>query len=207
MTGVKICGITRMEDARLAAALGASAIGFVFWPGSPRFVTPAQAREIAAAVPPFVARVGVFVNQPAGHVSDVASEVGLDVVQLHGNEDVAYARLVGRRVIRAAALSEASALVDGWPAAVTLLIDAIDGERRGGTGRPVDWGTAAALAARRPIILAGGLRPENVEEAIRRVRPLAVDVSSGVESEPGVKDGRRLREFFSAVTAAEGETR
>jgi phosphoribosylanthranilate isomerase len=204
MTRVKICGITRGEDAELATTLGASAVGFVFWPRSPRFVEPARARDIVRALPPFVTPVGVFVDQPAGHVKDVAAVVGLGAVQLHGNEDVGFCRALGRRVIKAASVERATALGGYWPFEVTLLLDAVDAERRGGTGQTVDWPAAAAIAARRRVILAGGLHPQNVGDAIRQVRPFAVDVSSGVESAPGVKDEGRLRAFFAAVAAAEG---
>ncbi len=207
VTRVKICGITRAEDALLAAELGAAAVGFVFWSRSPRFVEPARAREIARLLPPFVTPVGVFVDQPAGHVKDVASVVGLGAVQLHGNEDLGYARTLGRRVIKAASVAQAAARAEFWPADVTLLLDSVDAEGRGGSGQTVDWPGAAALAARRRVILAGGLRPENVAAAIQQVRPFAVDVSSGVESAPGVKDAERLRAFFAAVAAAGGEAR
>lgn len=203
MTRVKICGITRGEDALLAADLGAAAIGFVLWPGSPRFIEPARAREIARALPPFVTPVGVFVDQAAGHVKDVASVVGLGAIQLHGSEDLGYARTLGRRVIKAASVDHALTPAGFWPLDVTLLLDALDGARRGGTGQTVDWERASVLAAKRRIILAGGLRPENVGEAIHRVKPFAIDVSSGVEISPGVKDADRLRALFAAV-AAEG---
>lgn len=207
MTRVKICGITRLDEALLAADLGAAAIGFVFWPRSPRFVEPARAREIARALPPFVTPVGVFVDQPAGHVKDVAAVVGLGAVQLHGNEDLGYARAIGRRVIKAASVEQAAALADFWPPEITLLIDAVDESRHGGTGRVIDWAAAGRLAARRRIILAGGLTPENIGAAMEAVRPFAVDVSSGVEASPGVKDPARLRAFFAAATAAEGGAR
>jgi phosphoribosylanthranilate isomerase len=206
---VKICGITRTQDAVLAADLGAAAIGFVFWPRSPRFVEPLRARDIVAALPPFVTPVGVFVDQPAGQVRDVAALVGLGAVQLNGGESLEYLRLIGRPAIKAASVAQAQALREDWPADVALLLDAVDDERRGGTGRTVDWAAAAVVAAGRRIILAGGLRPENVVEAIRLVRPFAVDASSGVEAgTPGVKDAGRLRSFFAAVTgAAEGAAR
>jgi phosphoribosylanthranilate isomerase len=207
MTRVKICGITRAEDAELAAALGASAVGFVFWSRSPRFVEPSRARDIVRHLPPFVTPVGVFVDQPAGHVKDVAAVVGLGAVQLHGNEDLGFSRAIGRRVIKAASVTQALNRSDYWPAEITLLLDALDTERRGGTGQTVDWTAAAAVAARRRVILAGGLRPENVVEAIQTVSPFAIDVSSGVESAPGIKDEGRLRALFAAVAAAEGAAR
>jgi phosphoribosylanthranilate isomerase len=204
VTRVKICGITRQEDSELAASLGASAVGFVFWPRSPRFVEPSRARDIVRLLPPFVTAVGVFVDQPAGHVKDVASVVGLGAVQLHGNEDLGFCRAIGRRMIKAASVEQAVALAGFWPEDVTLLLDAMDADRKGGTGRTIDWAGAALLASRRLVILAGGLTPENVGDAIRRVRPFAVDVSSGVESSPGVKDEARMRAFFAAVAATEG---
>jgi phosphoribosylanthranilate isomerase len=204
MTRVKICGITRAEDADLAAALGASAIGFVFWPRSPRFIEPSRARDIVRHLPPFVTPVGVFVDQPAGHVKDVAAVVGLSAVQLHGSEDLGFARAVGRRVIKAASVAQALQFADYWPAEITLLLDALDAERRGGTGQTVDWSAAGTLSAGRRVILAGGLHAGNVGEAIRTVRPFAIDVSSGVESSPGVKDQARLRALFQAVAATEG---
>jgi len=207
MTRVKICGVTRAEDAELAAALGASAVGFVFWPRSPRFVEPSRARDIVRLLPPFVTPVGVFVDQPAGHVKDVAAVVGLGAVQLHGNEDVGYSRAIGRRVIKAASVAQALLRSDYWPAEITLLLDALDPERRGGTGQTVDWAAAATVAARRRVILAGGLRAENAVEAIQAVKPFAIDVSSGVESAPGIKDEGRLRALFAAVAEAEGAAR
>jgi phosphoribosylanthranilate isomerase len=201
---VKICGVTRIEDAVLAAELGAAAIGFVFWPSSPRFIQPARARDVVRALPPFVTPVGVFVDQPAGHVKDVASVVGLGAIQLHGREDLGYARTLGRRVIKASSVAEAEALADSWPPDVTLLVDAVDEDRHGGTGRTVDWARAAVVAGRRRIILAGGLTPDNVGEALRVVRPFAVDLSSGVEAAPGVKDAARLKALFAAIAAIEG---
>ena len=198
---VKVCGITRLEDARIATDLGAFAIGFVFWPASPRFVDAERARSIVRALPPLVMAIGVFVDQPQAEVNEVADRVGLGAVQLHGNETPAYCEGIERRVIRAIGLRESMDVksVDQWPPSVTVLLDAYDPEKRGGTGRPVDWTIAAAIASARPTILSGGLRPENVGAAITTVRPYAIDVSSGVEARPGVKDARRLRAFFEAV--------
>ena len=204
MTPVKICGITRVEDAVLAADLGATWIGFVFWPRSPRCVTPAAAADILAAMPPQVTGVGVFVNQPPADVAATAAEVGLGAVQLHGGETPTEYVVGGRRVIKALRLSAdstAAAVDTVWPGA-TLLLDAFDPVRMGGTGRRVDWTVASAIARRRPTILSGGLRPENVHEAVGRVAPYALDVSSGVEAEPGIKDPARMRSFFDAVRGA-----
>jgi phosphoribosylanthranilate isomerase len=201
---VKVCGITRLEDAEAAVAFGAGALGFVFWPKSPRFIDPYRARTIVASLPPLVATVGVFVNQPAEYVNGVASLVGLSAVQLHGDETPAFAGLMRRPVIKAVAIDGAGADlgrpgVEGWSERVTILLDAHDPGQRGGTGRTIDWTTAAAIARGRRVVLAGGLTPENIAEAIRSVKPFGVDVSSGVEAKPGVKDHGRLRALFDAL--------
>lgn len=197
---VKICGITNVEDAKAAAARGADAVGFIFWPSSPRFVEPELARSIVAALPPSIAAVGVFVNQPSAHINDVAARVGLRAVQLHGDETASYTAEVSRPVIKAVALRSGGAPdVDRWPKNITLLLDVHDPIRRGGTGTTVDWSMAGELARHRRVILAGGLNPENVVEAIMRVRPYGIDVSSGVESAPGRKDHDRLTALFEAV--------
>lgn len=205
---VKICGITRVEDAEVAVELGAHALGFVFWPKSPRFVEPERARAIAAALPPFVTTVGVFVDQPARLVNEVAARVGLGAVQLHGEETVAYLDDIDRPVVKALAMGDDARDEDAdrWPPRVRLLLDVHDPVRRGGTGRVIDWTRAAALSARRPVMLAGGIGPENVAEAIRIVRPFGIDVSSGVESAPGVKDHARLRALFAAVGTGSGRS-
>jgi phosphoribosylanthranilate isomerase len=198
---VKICGITRLEDAQAAVQLGADAVGFVFWPRSPRFIEPEQARAIAAALPPFITTVGVFVDQSARLVNGVAARVGLGAVQLHGEESPDYLGEIDRPVIKAISLGERfdDRQLQAWPDRVRLLLDADDPIRRGGTGRTVDWALAAKAAAGRAVLLAGGLRPENVGEAIRAVGPYGIDVSSGVESAPGVKDHARLRALFEAI--------
>jgi phosphoribosylanthranilate isomerase len=195
---IKICGITNLEDARAAVERGATAVGFVFWPGSPRFVEPGEAREIVAGLPPSVATVGVFVNQSAEYVDEVAGRVGLRAVQLHGDESQAFAAAMSRPVIKAVNFGGASDL-RGWKEDITLLVDAPDPVRRGGTGTKADWDAAAGLARMRRVILAGGLTPENVAEAIARVRPYGIDVSSGVERSPGLKDHGRLAALFEAV--------
>src|SRR5437667_4624114 len=143
---VKSCGITRLADAQAAVACGAHALGFVFWPKSPRFIDPFRARAIAAALPPFVAAVGVFVNQPAEYVNGVASLVGLSAVQLHGDEDETFAAAIRRPVVKAIGLSGADGQAPAWPTRFTLLLDAHDPEQRGGTGRTIDWNRAAAIA-------------------------------------------------------------
>ncbi len=194
---VKICGITRLADAEAAIAAGASAIGFVFWPDSPRAIDPYRARDIVRRVPPFVTTVGVFVNQPAAQVNAIASLVGLGAVQLHGDEDLQFANSVKRPVLKAVGLTSHRPM--SWPRHVMLLVDAHDPVRRGGTGRAADWTFAASIARERPIVLAGGLTADNVAEAVGRVRPFGIDVSSGVESAPGAKDHDRLAALFSRL--------
>lgn len=194
---VKICGITRREDAIAAAEMGADAVGFIFWPGSPRFIDPYRARAIASALPRLVGTVGVFVDQPAEYVTGVANLLRLYAVQLHGSETPQFAASLGRPVIKS--MSPSADAREEWPANVTLLLDAHDPAKKGGTGTPVDWNLAADIAARRHVLLAGGLNPENVGEAIGRVRPFGVDVSSGVEESPGIKNHERLAALFRAI--------
>lgn len=201
---VKVCGITRRDDALLAADLGASAVGFVFWQQSPRYVEPAVAAAIARHLPADVAPIGVFVNAPVDEMRRVAVEVGLAAVQLHGDEPPTLCDELPYRVLKAVAVVGAATheAADRVPSRVTVLLDARDPVRKGGTGRTVDWRVAAEVAVRRRIFLAGGLRPENVGEALRAVRPYGIDVSSGVEVEPGRKDSGRLRSFFQEVARA-----
>jgi phosphoribosylanthranilate isomerase len=200
MTRVKICGMTRVEDARLAVELGAAAIGLVFWPGSPRLVTRAQAKAIVAALPPFVSVVGVFVDQPE-EALHVAHDVGLSAVQFHGDEAPGSYRAFPLRVIKAVTVQDASAREEAGavPPNATVLLDAHDRVKRGGTGRVVDWSIAAMIARERPVVLSGGLTAGNVAEALAAVRPYAIDVSSGVESAPGRKDPAKLRALFAAL--------
>jgi phosphoribosylanthranilate isomerase len=201
---VKICGITRLADAELAVECGAGALGFVFWPDSPRFIDPESARTIIAALPPAVIPVGVFVNQSREYVNEVAAKVSLGAVQLHGDESVEYAKAMTRPVLKAVALAEASEeAIDAWPLETMMLLDVHDPVRRGGTGKIVDWGRASSVARRRPVILAGGLTPENVGEAIGRVGPSGIDVSSGVERSPGLKDPDKLKALFVATKRVE----
>lgn len=211
MMWVKICGITRGEDASLAARLGVQAVGFVLWPGSRRFIKPAEAKAIARDLPPSVTPVGVFVDQRFEHVTAIARLVGLGAVQLHGSESAEYCSRVRAPVIKAVAVGEGfcpSSLTD-LPPIVTLLLDAADLAVHGGTGRTVDWAIASQVARTRRTILAGGLTPGNVAAAIRAVQPYGVDVSSGVERFPGVKHEDRLRRFLEEVRAccagAEGD--
>ena len=190
----------------LAARLGAACVGFVFWPQSPRFVKPAVAADILAALPPHVAGVGVFVNQPIEEVNAIADRVGLGAVQFHGDEPAVVCARCTRRVIKAVRLSAGSTpdAVDAVWSKATVLLDALDPVRMGGTGRQVDWTLAARIARRRRTILSGGLRAETVGKAVRLVAPYGLDVSSGVESQPGVKAPERMAAFFDAVIAATG---
>lgn len=198
---VKVCGITREEDALRAVRYGADAVGFLLWPGSPRAVSLERAAAIAKMLPPFVWKVGVFVNATPDEVEHAAMVAGLDVAQLHGDEDVELYRGLSVRIMKAIAVSgpddveEALAL----PADVMPLVDADDPARRGGTGKSASWAHAALIARARPTILAGGLNAENIVDAVEAVRPWGVDVSSGLEDEPGVKDATKLAVFFAAV--------
>ena len=204
-TRIKVCGITRLDDAQRAVELGVDALGFVFWPRSPRCVSLRQAERIAAALPPFVATVGVFVNQPLDEIRTVAAGVGLSAIQLHGDEPPGAWGSVPGRCIKAVGVGRGfdAAAVAAWPADIWPLLDAHDPARRGGTGRAVDWDIAAEVSRTRRIILAGGLDASNIGDAIARVRPFAVDVASGVEREPGIKDPERLRAFVERVAAAD----
>jgi phosphoribosylanthranilate isomerase len=196
---VKICGITNADDARAAVDHGASALGFVLWPASPRFIEPEQARDIVVTLPPTVIAVGVFVDHPALLVNELAAEIGLGAVQLHGNEGPEVAASITRPVFKAVTIGGGRPVLAEWPQRVTLLVDAHDPVRRGGTGMKADWTAAASLARKRRVILAGGLTPENVGDAIAQVKPFGIDVSSGVEKSPGVKDHSRLAALFAAL--------
>ena len=207
MSFVKICGITRLEDAQSAIDAGANALGFVFWPKSPRWVEAERARSIVATLPREVTAIGVFVDQPAEEVNAIASRVGLGAIQLHGSERGDYVRAMTRPVIKAVAVSGEDAPDVDWPSTVTVLLDVHDPVKKGGTGRTIDWTAAAAIARRRTIVLAGGLTPENVGDAIARVRPYGIDVSSGVEVSPGIKDHERIRALFEAVYGSHHATR
>lgn len=204
-TRIKICGVTRHEDAEAAVRLGADAVGFVLWPSSPRAVSPEAARDITRRLPPLVTRVGVFVDADPDDVARAVLEIGLDVAQLHGQEDVTRFVGCGARITKAIALDAGEDIARGLalPGDVMPLVDASDRIRHGGTGRVANWQFARALAEQRAIALAGGLTPENVGSAIDAVRPWAIDVASGVERAPGIKDGQKLAALFAAVGAAD----
>lgn len=205
MTRVKICGITREEDAQLAVQLGARAIGLVLWPGSPRYLGAQRARAIVETLPAHVTAVGVFVNQPLDEVRRAAEIAALGAVQLHGEESLEFAHALLHPVVKAVPVTsdfDATAL-GAWPPEITVLLDAPDPVRRGGTGTTIDWSLAARAAALRPVLLSGGLTPDNVAGAISQVRPYGIDLSSGVERAPGIKDPERLRALFDAVTSTQ----
>jgi len=196
MIAVKICGLTRRADAEAAVTLGADALGFVLWPSSPRHTTAAAAAAIISDLPPFVTTVAVFVDPSADEVA-AAADAGFRLAQVHGAVPSGLLRLP---VLRAVHLSAADPEgIEPAVADATVLLDAHDPVRHGGTGRTVDWTRARAIAARRRIVLAGGLTPLNVGDAIATVQPYAVDVASGVETEPGIKDSLKLRAFINAV--------
>lgn len=202
MVRIKICGITNLEDALLAAHLGAHALGFIFYPPSPRKVDAEAARAIIVQLPPLVLSVGVFVDEEAAVVRELAARVGLDWLQLHGQESPEYCRGLGHRVIKAFRLKDVASLSPlkvYQGAAQAFLLDTYRTGPIGGTGEIFDWQLARQARQYAPIILAGGLTPENVAQAINIAQPQAVDVGSGVEAAPGKKDPQKLRAFFEAV--------
>jgi phosphoribosylanthranilate isomerase len=201
VTFIKVCGITRGVDAQEAARRGASAVGFVFWPQSSRYVDPARASEIIAELPASVRTVGVFVNQPTPEIARIAAETRISMIQLHGDEPPSATQDFAVPVMKAMTLAEAATVLDAWPQNVLVLLDAHDPVRRGGTGSRIDWLQAASIAARRPVVLAVGLTPENVEEALETVRPFGVDVSSGVEQAPGIKSMDKMARFLERAQA------
>jgi phosphoribosylanthranilate isomerase len=203
---VKICGITNWADARLAVDLGADALGLNFHAPSPRSVTPAQAWEIVRRLPPMVTAIGVFVNWPAQAVAALAHALRLGAVQLHGDEPPREVRELSAAfsVIRALPVTPGLRLVSlaQYSAASALLLDGFQSGLHGGTGRTADWDFARRARRYGRVILAGGIRPDNVAEAIARVQPYAVDVASGVEARPGKKDAAKMRDLMREVEAA-----
>lgn len=202
----KICGITSAEDASIAVAAGADAIGLVFYPGSKRCVDVEQARHICTMLPPFVTRVGLFVNAATEDIHRIMAMCSLDVAQLHGDEDAEQCRIPGVRVVKALRLREDTdiSVCDSYCAAgvEAFLLDAWVKDAYGGTGTCAPWDTAARFARVYNVILAGGLNPTNVARAIGRVKPYAVDVSSGVEQSAGGKDPEKVRTFIANALCA-----
>ena len=204
-TRIKICGLTRAQDVRAAVAHGADAIGFVFYASSPRAVSIAQAAELVALLPPFVASVGLFVNATADEVNCVLERVPLQLLQFHGDEVEADCARFGRPWIKAARMRAGVDLVEFaslHPGASGILVDAFV-EGYGGGGKTFDW-SLIPRGFGRPLVLSGGLDADNVAEAVRRVRPWAVDVSSGVESAKGIKDAAKIAAFIAGVRHADG---
>jgi phosphoribosylanthranilate isomerase len=210
MVKVKICGITNGDDAQGAVAAGADALGFVMYRNSPRWVEPSVARSIIADLPPFVLPVGVFVNEDAAAVRTLMDECGFALAQLHGDETATYCQQLGRPVLKALRVRDrgsflALAEFQGRASVRGVLIDAFSDHAYGGTGHRVDWTLAAEAARAVPILLAGGLTPLNVAEAVRVVRPYGVDVSSGVEQSPGKKDPEKVKAFIQAARLVPAE--
>jgi phosphoribosylanthranilate isomerase len=200
----KICGITRPEDALAAVAAGADAIGLVFHPGSPRVVSIAQAQAILEVLPPFVTTVGLFVDSPQAQLDAVLAQVPLDLLQFHGNESAAACEASGFPYIKALRIRPGDAVaaqVAAYPGARGVLLDSFVEGMPGGTGLVFDW-SLIPQRLNKPVILAGGLTPANVAQAIAQVRPFAVDVSGGVEAQKGIKDAAKLARFVSAVRLA-----
>ena len=198
---IKICGLTRPEDARCASGLGVDAIGLNFYPPSPRFLGVSAARAVRASISPFVTTVAVFVNPGADDVRRVMGEVGVDMLQFHGTEPARFCEEFGIPYLKAIGMREGVDLAEAvreYPSAAAWLLDVHDTQKWGGTGRTFDW-SAVKGTFDRPIVLAGGLAPQNVEDAIRRVRPFAVDVCGGVESAGGIKEESMLAAFVERV--------
>lgn len=203
-TRVKVCGITRQADLESALSAGVDAIGFVFFPGSPRFVDTTPAASLARQVSPFVTRVGLFVNADACDVERILATVPIDLLQFHGDEDARYCEQFAKPYVKVARVAPGLDLVEfarAYASAQGILLDAYV-ESYGGSGRTFDWSLIPATLPK-PVILSGGLTADNVGEAIRRVHPWAVDVSSGVEVAKGIKDAAKIAAFVSAVKIAD----
>jgi phosphoribosylanthranilate isomerase len=204
MYPVKICGVTNLEDALAAAEAGASAIGFVFHPKSSRYVEPAVVQQIVGRLPPFVTPVGVFVDEEMKVVRDYMDTCGLRMAQLHGDETATYCRELNRPVLKAIRLKDRTSFLalsayQGLANVRGFVLDAYSEGVQGGTGKVIDWKLAGEAAKTAIVILAGGLTPDNVAQAIRTARPYGVDVSTGVEAMPGIKDRLKMQAFIRAA--------
>lgn len=210
-TRIKMCGITNIEDAEEGIRAGVDALGFIFVENSPRYIEPEKAKEIVANLAPFVDLVGVFVDRENVEVQEIVDYCGLSYVQLHGNESPEYCDLLAYaaspcKIIKAFRVGAKAVPADFQPyqdVVQGFLLDTYSAERAGGTGQPFDWQVINSLDLRRPVILAGGLTPENVGAAIRQVQPFAIDVNSGVELRPGLKDYEKLRLLLEEVRQAD----
>ncbi len=201
---VKICGITRYEDAWAAVDAGADCLGFIFYPGSSRYIMPVRAGDMIARLPVKVDKVGVFVNASIAEMQEISVYCGLDIIQLHGDEPPAVAEALGwERVWKAFHITTVQdiAVAASYPAAA-IVVDTATSTMRGGTGLTCDWQLAAQAAQRFPVMLAGGITPNNIVEAVESVRPLGIDVASGVEQAPGVKDHHKITELFARLEQA-----
>ena len=199
---VKICGMTNLKDVKVAVDGGVDAVGFIFYKKSPRSVTMQAVRKIVLELPPFVDSVGVFVNETAEQINKIADRCNLDRVQLHGNESPTFCKKIRRRVIKAIRVKDIQSLkkLSEYPVS-SFLLDTFSEDQYGGTGRVFDWNLAYPAKKYGPIILAGGLTPNNVRQAIQRIQPYGVDVCSGVESQPGIKDHKKMQTFLKNVKA------
>ena len=199
---VKICGMTNLKDVKVAVDGGVDAVGFSFYKKSPRSVTMQAVREIVLELPPFVDSVGVFVNETAEQINKIADHCKLDRVQLHGDESPAFCKKIRRRVIKAIRVKDIQSLkkLSDYPVS-SFLLDTFSEDQYGGTGKVFDWNLAYPAKKYGPIILAGGLTPINVHQAIQRIQPYGVDVCSGVESQPGIKDHKKMKAFLKNVKA------
>ena len=199
---VKICGMTNLKDVKVAVDGGVDAVGFIFYKKSPRSVTMQAVREIVLELPPFVDSVGVFVNETAEQINKIADHCKLDRVQLHGDESPAFCKKIRRRVIKAIRVKDIQSLkkLSDYPVS-SFLLDTFSEDQYGGTGKVFDWNLAYPAKRYGPIILAGGLTPNNVRQAIQRIQPYGVDVCSGVESQPGIKDHKKMQAFLKNVKA------
>lgn len=197
---VKICGTTSLKDAFLAVESGADAIGFIFYKMSPRNISQKEAKEIILQLPPFIETVGVFVNETSDKINRIAEQCKLNSIQLHGEESPALCRRVKRKVIKAFRVKNADSLKSIASYDVSgFLLDSYNDGSKGGSGQVFDWNLALRVKKQGPVILAGGLNPYNVFTAIHRVKPYGVDVCSGVEKSPGIKDHEKIREFIKSV--------
>jgi len=197
---VKICGMTQLKDALFAVEQGVDAVGFIFYKKSPRAVTMKTVREIITKLPPLVDTVGVFVNESAERLNKIADYCGLDLVQLHGEESPAFCRKIHRRVIKAFRVKDLQSIkqLEKFPVS-GFLLDTFSDDLHGGTGKTFDWNLALPVKKMGPVILAGGLTPRNILQAVRQVRPYGVDVCSGVEKSPGIKDLEKVRAFLKNI--------
>ena len=197
---IKVCGTTNLRDALFAVDSGADAIGFIFYKKSPRYILQKDAKDIVAKLPPFVETVGVFVNETSDRVNRIAEQCKLTAIQLHGDESSAFCRRIKRRVIKAFRVKDTNSFKGMADYDVSgFLLDSYNEESKGGTGKTFDWNLALRAKKEGPIILAGGLNPYNVYTAIHRVKPYGVDVCSGVEKSPGIKDCVKVDEFIKSV--------